>query len=247
LAVAPAHAQGEEQPTVAGEVAAPAGPDLVSYGVAMRTRMVSIPSWFLGLFLKEAVPLRSYGVGGEFFRRKGDMDIVVGFGYQRMSPADGNWLGKGHAASVDTDFVQFRNFGLIGLDVAFIWHQRLNEYFGMHYGAGLGLAFVTGKILRTSAADCTEQNAGDTSMCKPSFCGPEGCSEDALVKSEGDVDNGPMFPHRYKESSVPGAIPIINLVTGLNLRLPEVKGFEARLEVGFYDAFFAGLGMAYVF
>jgi hypothetical protein len=46
---------------------------------------------------------------------------------------------------------------------------------------------------------------------------------------------------------VPGALPIINLTMGVNLKIPEVKGFEVRLEAGFYDAFFAGLGVGYVF
>lgn len=213
----------------------------------MRVRYVSVPNWFLGLFTKENVPLSSVGVGGEFFRRKGDLDITFGLSWQKMGPSDGNWLGKGKQANVDTDFVQFRNFGLIGVDAAFIWRNDFSEYVGMHYGAGLGLAMVTGKILRISAAGCTGANAGNENECRPSICPPTGCTESVLVNSEGTRDGGPGDPHRYKESSVPGAIPIVNMLIGMNFRLPDVKGFEMRVEGGFYNAFVIGLTAGYLF
>ena len=48
-------------------------------------------------------------------------------------------------------------------------------------------------------------------------------------------------------SDVLPLIPIVNLMAGVDFRLPDVKGWEAKLEVGFYDAFFAGLGIGYTF
>jgi hypothetical protein len=234
----------------APDLSAPAGPNAVQYGGALRARWISVPSWFLGLFLKQKVPLSSWGMGGEFFRRKGDLDIAIGFNYQKMGPPDGNWLGKGKDAAIDTDFLSFRNFGFIGVDAAFIWHQRLNEYVGMHYGAGLGLAVVTGQILRISATGCTEANAGNTKECQPQICKTQGngtCTEELLKSTEGGVDNGPADAHRFKESSVPGAIPILNLTLGMNIRFPELKGFEVRFEGGWYNAFFLGGGVGYAF
>lgn len=252
LPMAPLTTTAQEPPApMAVEASGAAPAELTQFGAALRTRWVSAPGWFLGLFTKKNVPLSSWGAGAEFFRRKGEMDIVLGFSYQKMGPPDGNWLGKGHDANIDTDLVQFRNFGFVGTDIAFLWHQRFNDYFGMHYGAGLGLAFITGEILRTSADHCTEANAGDRSQCFPDgpahICTGSSCTEDALAKSSGEVDNGPSSPHRFKDSDVPGAIPILNMVFGLNLRFPELKGFEARIEGGFYNAFFAGLGIGYVF
>src|SRR5262245_56358089 len=138
-----------EPSTVAADAAAPTRD--VLYGTALRLRWVSVPSWFLSFFTDENVPLSSYAVGGDFFRRKGAMGIAFGVTYQKMAPHDGNWLGRGNDPTLDTDLVQFRNFGFVGFDVSFLWRTELNEYVSTRYGAGLGLAIMTGKMLRTSA------------------------------------------------------------------------------------------------
>jgi hypothetical protein len=39
----------------------------------------------------------------------------------------------------------------------------------------------------------------------------------------------------------------VNIALGVDFRLPNVKGWEAKLEGGFYDAFFFGFGVAYTF
>lgn len=218
------------------------------YGVGARLRWVSIPGWLLDLFTKENQPLSSYGFAFEAFRRKGDMDIMVGLSYQRMGPPDGNWLGKGQPAAIETDLVQFRNFGFIGFDASFIWRTALSEYASFRYGAGLGLAIITGQMLRVSNAGCTEQNVGNTLQCKPSYCPPTGCTEELHVRnSQGRLDQGPTDAHRFKDTNVPGAVPILNLVTGIDFHIPSVKGLELRAEGGFYNAFFLGLAAGYIF
>ena len=232
--------------SVVGEAAA----DEVRYGLGVRMpRWVTVPSWFLGLFTAENVPLSTFGsFGVEFLRRRGDFDIVFGLGYQNMSPEDGNWLGKGKDASVDTDLVQFRDFSMIGVDVAFVQRRMFSRYFGFHYGAGLGLALVRGEILRISNSErCNKANAGDERLCRPLPCEPSGCNEAILRNTEGGVDGGPTAPARFRDNNVPGAIPILNMAVGIDLRIPELYGFEAKLEGGFYNAFFLGLGAAYIF
>jgi hypothetical protein len=246
-AQSPAPPSEEPAPTPAVSTEVPVGPTDVTYGAGARLRWVSVPSWLLGLFTKENQSLSSYGFAGEFFRRKGDMDIMVGLSYQRMGPDDGNWLGRGRDANLDTDLVQFRNFGFVGFDATFIWRTVISEYVAFRYGAGLGVAIMTGEMLRTSAAGCTEQNVGNTAQCRPIFCAPSGCTEAQLMASQGRVDNGPGDPHRFKDSNVPGAIPILNLVTGLDFHIPQAKGLELRLEGGFYNAFFLGMAAGYIF
>ena len=84
--------------------------------------------------------------------------------------ADGNWLGKGHDAAIDTDYVEFDHLAQWGVDISFIWHTMFTEWFGMHYGAGIGIALDrVASILRISntAASCTEENAGNVSQCYP--------------------------------------------------------------------------------
>ena len=56
------------------------------------------------------------------------------------------------------------------------------------------------------------------------------------------------MPHRFAEANVPPVIPIINAVVGLNFRLPQLRGWEAKLEGGFYAInFFLGGGVGYTF
>jgi hypothetical protein len=222
----------------------------VSYGVAIRGRWVSVPKWMLNLFTKRNMPLSSYAYAAEFMRRKGEFDMIFSVGYQHMGPADGNWLGKGHEAAIDTDFVQFRNFGMVTLDMSFVWHSFLNEWFGLHYGAGLGLGIMTGDMLRTSNAGCTEANAGDLSQCHPQGveCGPGGCNEAQLKATMNNVGmDDPNNPRRFSDPNVPPVLPIVNVVVGVDFRLPRVRGWEAKVEGGFYNAFFLGGGVGYTF
>jgi len=237
--------------------AAPAKPDLnaAMYGMAFRFRWVSVPGWFLDLFTKKNVALSSYSWAVEGYRRKHDKDdpnrtweLVVGIGYQNMSPPDGYWLGKNKDPAMDADMVQMRDFSLVTMDAAFISRQYFHRYFGIHYGAGLGLAIVRGKILRTSATynqasgQYTVQSGGNI------ICRPDGsCTESALVATQGQPDNGPGDPHRFQENDVPGAIPIINLLVGLDFPIPDAKGLEFRIEGGFFNAFFLGGTLGWVF
>jgi hypothetical protein len=222
------------------EDAAPVRPPDLSYGVAAKLRWVSVPGWLLNLFTKKNVPLSSWGTGIELFRRKANFDFVLTFGYQNMSPSDGNWLGDGNKAATQTNFVQFQSLALYSIDAAFVWHTMFNDWFGMHYGAGFGLGIVGGHVLRTIDNDgaCTDANAGDLTQCHPAnvTCTGSSCN-DAQLQAAG----------RFTSGDVPPAIPIINVVLGVDFRLPRVRGWEARIEGGFFDAFYLGGGVGYTF
>jgi hypothetical protein len=222
----------------------------LSYGVSLGLRWITVPAWTLDLFSKKNVPLSSWGTTVSFFRRKENFDLIGSLTYTNASPPDGNWLGKDKLAAADTDFVQFRGLALYALDVSFVWHTMFNNWFGVHYGAGVGVAIVGGQILRTSSTGCTDENAGDLSQCRPQGvdCGPNGCNEQQLnaTSLNPGVDD-PTNPKRFRESSVPPILPIVHVVAGVDFRLPQVRGWEARLEGGFYDAFYMGGGIAYTF
>jgi hypothetical protein len=234
-------------------VDAPTRSPNVSYGVGARLRWVSVPKWMLNLFTTRNVPLSSYAVAGELYRRKGEFDFIVSIGYQNMSPSDGNWLGRGHDPTIDTDYVQFKSLALWAADASFVWHSFFNDWFGLHYGAGLGLAIVTGQMLRTSdgSAGCAT-NAGDFTKCYPvglkgGPCPPSGCSDTALAMTQGTGADSSTTPHRFVDPNVPSALPIVNVLVGMDFRVPRVRGWEAKIEGGFYDAFFLGGGVGYTF
>jgi hypothetical protein len=242
---------------------AAAAPPTAQFGFAVRSRYVSVPAWFLGLFTKENTTLSTLGhFGAEFLHRKGNRDIAVGVSWQNMSPPDGNWLGAGKQGYKDVDYVQFKDLQMWGIDATFIWHNNFNEYIGVHYGAGLGLGILTGKILRTSAGtgettdiDCVTK-PGDETKCFPKLktgpipgCPSGPCSESALQGTESNqARDSAGAPNRFPETSVPGAIPILNFLAGVDVRSPDVPGLEFRLpEIGFYNAFYIGMGVNYLF
>jgi hypothetical protein len=249
-------AVGEGEPTVAEVTAKPK--DAPMYGAAVRWRWLTVPGWFLDLFTQKNVPLYTFSCFAlEGFRRKVDKDdpnrtweLAVGLGYQNMSPPDGYWLGKNKDPAQDADMVQTPGLSLITMDVAFVSRQYFGPYFGIHYGAGLGLGIVRGKVLRTSAqydpvtGQYSVRNEAGQVMCDANA----NCNETLLNQSEGVPDTGPYGAHRFEETSVPGALPIINLLVGIDGRIPIPKyhqAVEIRLEGGFFDAFFIGMVVGY--
>jgi hypothetical protein len=216
------------------------------YGLGARLRLTSIPKWMLGLFLTESVPLTSYTAGVEFFRRSGSFDLVLGIAYQPLSPSDGNWLGKSNPAATDTDYVQFRGLAAWSFDAAFIMHTEFNEYVGMHYGGGIGIGITAGQVLRTSngSPGCVTR-PGDVTVCHPVLCATGPCTEGQLQGSQGGTDS-PGTPSRFSEGRVPTVYPIVNIITGLDVRLPNVPGFAVKFDLGyFFPYFFFGLSTAY--
>jgi hypothetical protein len=83
--------------------------------------------------------------------------------------------------------------------------------------------------------------------------GSRSCTEANLIQKRRPYPrhSGPISnresPHRFQETSVPGAVPIINILFGLDFPVPDAKGLEFRIDAGFYDAFFIGGSAGYVF
>ena len=214
-------------PVDLGEEITPVRPADLSYGVSAQLRWVSVPSWLLNVFTKQNVPLSSWGTGLSVFRRKGNFDIALSFNYQNMSPPAGNWLGSSNNAATDVSYLQFQSFVMYGFDFSFLWHNYFTDWFGIHYGAGVGIGILGGHIQRTKKLDRTAPapNAGDPTMLQT------GCRASM---------------HRQL-ADVPPAVPIFNVQLGVDFRLPKLRGWEARLDGGFYDAFYLGGGIGYTF
>ena len=73
--------------------------------------------------------------------------------------------------------------GAISVDAAaFILRKDLSQYVTFHYGGGLGLAIVTGKMLRTSdgSPGCAD-SPGDVTKCYPVLEDPP-CAHGTLLR-----------------------------------------------------------------
>ncbi len=266
-------AAGPAEPTTLSSSASAAprrDPYAASYGLAFRWRYLMIPGWSLKAFTEKNVPLYTPGsIALEGFRRKllsedpaaGSRmvwELAFAVGYQDLTPPDGYWLGKGKDPAQDTDLVQVRGLSLITLDMTFVMRQYFTRYFGIHYGAGLGLGIVRGKVLRTSAQ--YDPATGSYTVRGPAGAPPicnaaASCNEDptkgaTLSGTEGRPDNGPTDPHRFEETGVPPALPILNLLVGIDGRIPIPKTNQAidlRFEGGLFDifGFFVGFTAGY--
>ena len=125
------------------------------------------------------------------------------------------------------------------------------EWFGMHYGAGIGVGIVqparssapaTPAARRQTRAISTPVPPGWRSSCTNASC--------SLTHSSARCTPGPddpTNPHRFADPNVPPVLPIVNLVVGFDFRLPQVRGWEGKIEGGFYNAFFLGGGVGYTF
>jgi hypothetical protein len=211
--------------------------DLV-WGVGLRARYVSVPGWLLGQFIKHNVPLGTFGhYGIEGFRRTANFQVTLAFSYQNMSPPDGNWLANGHDPMIDTRLLQFRGLSLYSFDAAVSWQGMISPWFGLHAGAGLGLAVVHGSLYVSNSQGCTDANIGDLSQCHPP----------GFICANGVCTHGPGLTLKANGDVLP-VFPVVNVFAGMDFRLPEyAKGWEAKIEGGFFDAFFLGLGVGYTF
>jgi len=245
-AVAPA---AQEAPPPSARVSEEVAPGAVTHSAGLRLRYITVPGWFLGAFTQQNVPLNSVSFAGEYVRRKENLDIVVSLDFSFMSPSDGNWLGNNHPASTDTDFLQFKGLKIISFDVSFIWHHPFTETFLLEYGAGVGIGFVPGDILRISdgTPGCVT-SPGDVTRCYPIVCAQGPCTQaelDAHKAPPNVHDDSASAPAQFVDDNKPPVVPIVNLLIGLVWQVhPKAR---VRFEGGFHDAFFLGVASEYRF
>jgi hypothetical protein len=225
----------------------------VSYGAGFQFRGVFVP--FLGLFLDAHTDLASVALGGEFIRRKGNMDIVASVNFGFYSPPDGNYLGGGNPPSVDTDYIQFRDLNVLSFDVAFIWHHHFNSWVSLVYGAGLGIGVVLGDIFRISTfqGKCNHENVDNIDECNP--VNPNDAAGLAKWKDNPDAwladqqactgGDDPLNPCQFREEDVWPVIPVLHLLIGVNFKINEQ--FSVRVDGGFHNAFYVGAATHYFF
>ena len=122
-----------------------------------------------------------------------------------------------------------------------------NEWFGMHYGAGIGVGIVQGQILRTSnVAGCTEANAGDLTQCHP---GARRCTG-ASCELPPPAPPGPDSVTTRTASRTRTCRPCSRSSTPWSASTSACRrcaAGKAKIEGGFYNAFFLGGGVGYTF
>src|SRR6267142_1523435 len=90
---------GTPKPTT-DATARPDTPDLasdkVTYGVDIRLRKVYLPESLIGLFVEKAAGgSSSTGYGVDLVRRRGNLELQLGFEFEHIAPTEGVWINKG--------------------------------------------------------------------------------------------------------------------------------------------------------
>lgn len=204
------------------------------WGVGFRLRNVRIPKGMIELFVERApAGISAAGFGGEIVRRKGNMELILGFEYEKLIPTGGTpddcardtagcvWIDKGDMIPQDEpDLVEFDGFGWFTIDFTFAWRNQFHKMIALRYGAGIGIGIPFGDILRTDYR-CTTSD--------PASCGVSPTAENL----------------RAKEDGVPPVLPVINAMIGL--QITPIDKVAINIEAGIRTIPYFGASATYFF
>jgi hypothetical protein len=235
------------------DAAPPSDNFIGKYQLGARVRGIFATHAMLSPYLaaNTGTSMESYAVGLEFIYRKPKYDIVTSLDFSFLDVHDGNFLGAGHDASLDTHYVQFRNLGFLSADVSLIGHHKFLPWLELRYGGGLGLGWVAGDVLLTNnGPQCNAANAKDPSQCFPLNTGPINgrpttAQEASLKASEGTGTDTAQNPHRHVSGDKPPVMAVLNLLVGI--RFYPIPRLALTYEIGFRNAIFTGIGVHYLF
>lgn len=213
----------------------------VMYGVGFRLRNVRIPKGELELFVERAGGGASHlGLGLDFIRRRGNLELQLGFEYEKLNPGSGVWIASGDnvpASQADwmlapEDTKSGESLGWFTIEFTFLNHTPINKQFAIRYGGGAGLGIITGGLYRYDmicAAGAT--NANPEPGCKP-----------MRFNGTGSYAQGSEVEVKY---DLPPVFPVVNAILGVQYR--PTPSVTINLEGGIRTLLFFGLSGAYFF
>jgi hypothetical protein len=181
------------------------GPD---YGLGVNARQILLTKGVMKIGWEDAPGgTRQNGASVEFARRGDKLEFVFGFGYDSLEASDGFYLEKAGDPLTPgkVDYLEFRNLEWYTADVKLIGYLQLHKILSLRYGAGLGIGYIRGQLLRTDAV-CT---------------GPD------LQK---DCAFDPNGTDKQKPDKLPPVFPVVNVLAGLQFR--PVKALAVNLDIG---------------
>ena len=247
---APDDAKKAPAPTESSSSEAPPPPplpaaDKLDYGIDIRFRQVYVPKALLGLFVeRSAGGASNTGVGVDFIRRRGNLELQLGFEYEHVNVGEGVWINKGDdvANGDDPDYIlspdhSGNQFGWFTIEFTFMNHVPINKYVSFRYGGGAGLGILTGELDHYNihcAAGAT--NSNPEPACLPrTYPGGQGMFTDP----NGNIISGAT---QYKYD-IPPVFPVINAIIGFQFK--PVDRMVINLETGIRTLPFIGLSVGY--
>jgi hypothetical protein len=234
-------AAGDAAPAV---VTAAPGEEPVEYGVGIRLRHVFLPKSVLELFVTRAADGASNnGIGVDLIRRRGNLELQLGFEYEHVNVGQGVWIQSNQTVPQDDpDFVlspesSGHQLGWFTIEFTFLNHAVINKYVSVRYGGGLGLGILSGELdhynIRCAGG---ASNANPEPACVPSRFGGTGQYTD---------DNGNIIGEMAFKYSLPPVFPVVNAILGIQIK-PTDK-VTVNIEGGIRTLPFFGISSAYFF
>lgn len=214
--------------------------DAVEYGLGFRLRNVRVPQFEMELFLERSPGGSSnVGFGVDLTRRRGSVELQLGFEYENITPAEGVWIASGDnvAAGDEADYLlspdsSGKKLGWFTVEFTFLNHASITKNLAFRYGGGAGLGIITGELRRYNII-C---GAGATNSSPEPGCVPP------RFGGTGSYSEGTETQVKY---NLPPVFPVVNAIIGLQYKPAEKV--TINLEGGIRTLFFFGLSGSYFF
>jgi hypothetical protein len=182
------------------------------------------------------------GFGFDLVRRRGNLELQLGFEHETISVAPGVWINKGdNVANGDTiDYIlPTTDFGWYTVEFTFLNHAEINKYLAVRYGGGAGLGILTGSVKRwDTMCAAGGSNTQVDPQCIPRQVRPDG--QGTTIMDNGGAPE--LSPVAY---NLPPVFPVVNAIIGLQIR--PTHNVVINVEGGIRTLPFIGISGGYFF
>lgn len=225
----------------------------VEHSLGARFWVWTTPIWMVGIFAHVAndwSAATTFSPGLEYVYHKGLLDIVVGLQYTSLAtPNDGLVRGR----SENDVALERINSSLwtLSANVLFLYTSRINDWFEIQYGAGVGASFVGGSLSRSQVTPDATSGTGyrDCRWAERSTSGYCDSSNEHYSDRPANL-GGPYNEGRLTSNpsgSIPPVVPWISL-PHVALHFRPHRNFDVRVDGGYaIIGFYGGLAAHYVF
>ena len=226
--------------------------DKVEYGADFRLRQVFVPQGLIELFIDRAAGGTSNtGWGFDLIRRRGNLELQLGFEHEDVTAAEGVYINKGDKNNIspgpnqaNLDYIlnpkqAGGDFGWNTIEFTFLNHAPLGKYVAVRYGGGAGLGIINGNVKHYTVF-CAA--GGSANQLDPQ-CVPQGIT--GKSGQPGQAAQDPSKPNQPINYNLPPVVPVVNAIIGLQIR--PVPKAVINIETGIRTLPFFGISAGYFF